>query len=135
MHFNEKQLLEELTYKAALSSGPGGQHANKTHSKITLEWEMQNTAVFNKKQLEILQKRGEKYVTKSGVFQLSSEETRSQHQNKEIVNQRFLKLIRKYLQPVKKRKKVKPGKKFHEKRLQEKKRKAEKKANRKNPLL
>lgn len=46
MNFNEKQLLEELAYKASLSGGPGGQHANKTHSKITLEWEIKNTVVF-----------------------------------------------------------------------------------------
>ena len=135
MQFNEKQLLEELHYKASLSSGPGGQHANKTSSKITLEWELKNTAVFKETQLELLQKRLAKYITKAGIFQLSSEETRSQHRNKEIVTQRFLKLIKKSLHRRKKRKKVKPGKKFHEKRLQEKKRKAEKKSNRKNPLL
>ncbi|HLS29284.1 MAG TPA: peptide chain release factor-like protein [Flavobacteriaceae bacterium] len=135
MHFNQKQLLEEVNYKAVLSGGPGGQHANKANTKVILEWDLKQTSVFDEDQIERLKKKLQSYLTKDNVFQMSSNESRSQHRNKDMVTQRFLNQLKTALKKRKKRKKPKPGKKYHEKRLQEKKRTAEKKANRKDPLL
>lgn len=132
---DEKQLLEEVNYKTALSSGPGGQHANKAHTKVILEWNLEETSVFDENQIKLLKKRLQTYLTKKNIFIMSSEDTRSQHRNKTIVTQRFIDRIKEALILPKKRKPTKPGKKYHEKRLQEKKRIAEKKANRQNPLL
>jgi len=135
MHFNQKQLLEEVNYKAVLSGGPGGQHANKANTKVILEWDLEQTSVFDEDQIERLKNKLQSYLTKDNVFQMASNESRSQHRNKDMVTQRFLNQLKTALKKRKKRKKTKPGKKYHEKRLQEKKRTAEKKANRKDPLL
>ena len=134
MSFNKRDLLKEISYKAALSSGPGGQHANKASTKVILEWNLEDTALFAEEQLTRLRQKLASHLTKENVLQLACEETRSQHNNKKIVTERFLQLIQSALKKPKKRKKPKPGKKFHKKRLEEKKRKAEKKANRKDPL-
>ncbi len=134
MSFQENKLIAELSYKAALSSGPGGQHANKASTKVMLEWDLEATAQFSETEINRLRQKLGNYLTKKGIVQLSCEETRSQHRNKDIVTRRFLHLVKTGLRQPKKRKKTKPGKKFHQKRLEEKKRQAEKKKNRKDPL-
>lgn len=134
MKIDEKQLVNEIDYKAVLSSGPGGQHANKTSTKVILEWEMESTKAFSEKLVQRLKRRLKTYITKDGVMQLSCDETRSQHRNKKIVYKRFLHLISTNLKPIRKRKRTRPGKKFHRKRLEDKKQNAEKKARRKDPL-
>lgn len=134
MQFYRSKLIAELTYKATLSGGPGGQHANKANTKIILEWDLEKTTLFSASTINQLKERLHSYLTKENVLQLTCAETRSQHTNKKIVTERLLHLIQTNLTPPKKRKKPKPGKKFHKKRLKEKKRQAEKKENRKNPL-
>lgn len=135
MRFDEDALRKEFTYTATTSGGPGGQHANKVSTKVILEWDLNQTSVFDEKQVLTLQERLKTYLTKGGILQISSAETRSQHTNKELVSNRLIEKIGEALKPVKKRKRPKPGKKFHENRLAQKKRIAEKKANRKDPLL
>lgn len=134
MEFDEEGLLKETTYKATLSGGPGGQHANKASTKIMLEWDLKTTQIFNEEQVKRLQKNLRSYLNKEDVLQLFSDETRSQHQNKNLADRRFLELIKNALKKPKKRKKTKPGKKYHLNRLKQKKQIAEKKALRKNPL-
>lgn len=134
MNLDTETLLKEFTYKATTSGGPGGQHANKVSTKVILEWDLNATSVFDENQIERLKSGLKTFLTKDEVIQISSGETRSQHTNKEIVTQRLIEKIEAALKPVKKRKKTKPGKKFHENRLTEKKRIAEKKANRKDPF-
>lgn len=135
MDFDKAQILSELTFKAVLSSGPGGQHANKTSSRVILSWNLDESTVFTEEQKQRLQKKLKSYLTKNNILQLTSEETRSQHKNKEIVIERFFELLEKGLKKRKKRVKPVPGKEYHEKRLQEKRRIAEKKAGRRDPML
>jgi ribosome-associated protein len=130
----EEELLKEADFKAVLSSGPGGQHANKTSTKVVLSWDLENTEVYEDEKKERLQFQLKKKLTKTGVLQLSADHTRSQHKNKEIVIKRFLKIIEEALRVPKQRKKSKPSRKQKLKRLKSKKIQSEKKANRKNPL-
>lgn len=134
VEINEDGIIKELNFQASLSSGPGGQHVNKTNSKIILEWDLTQTSQFSEETINRLQKRLKSHLTKENILQLQCDKTRSQHQNKAIVIQRFLTLLKSGLKKRKKRKPPKPGKKFHKKRLEQKKYKAEKKKNRKNPL-
>jgi len=69
-------------------------------------------------------------LTADGVLIMTSQATRSQLKNREIVQQRFLDLVHKMLQPPKKRIRTKPGKGAVEKRLKQKKIQAEKKKRR-----
>lgn len=131
---NKEGLLREVDFKAVLSGGPGGQHANKTSTKVVIAWKLEETAIFSEEEKERLRKKLKNRLTKENVLQLSSDHTRSQHKNKELVAQRFFKLIEQGLQTQKKRKPTKPSRKAKLKRLNNKRIQGEKKANRKNPL-
>lgn len=134
MKFDKEKLLGEVEIRAVLSGGPGGQHANKVNTKILLEWNLEKTALFTEKEKFRLRKTLTSRLTKEGVLQLTCGDTRSQYRNKRIAISRFLRVIKKGLYVPKSRKKSKPGKKFHERRLREKQRNTEKKQRRKNPL-
>lgn len=129
--FDKEALIKELNYKAILSGGPGGQHANKTSTKVELSWDMPSSEVFSEEEIQLLQQNLKSRLTKDGILILTSAETRSQHKNKEIVTEKFLELIKTGLKKPQIRKKTKPSKAANLKRLQEKRLQSEKKGRRK----
>lgn len=128
-------LKKELSYKAVKSSGPGGQHVNKTASKIVLTFDLQNSSSLSEEEKERLHQKLATRITNSGEIILESGETRSQHKNKELVTERFAEMIIKALKKTKPRKKTKPSKASKLKRLREKKILSEKKGNRQKPSI
>lgn len=130
---NKDQLLTELTFKATRSSGPGGQHANKTSSRIELYWTICATEAFSENEKTLLIEKLAHRLTKEGVLQLASQTSRSQHKNKEDVIKRLFALLEVAVQVPKVRKKKRPSRMAKLKRLTAKKVQSEKKANRKKP--
>ena len=130
---NKEALYNELTFKASKSSGPGGQHVNKTSTRIELYWSLKDSLFFSEDQKVRLREKLYNRLTKDEVLILSSGQNRSQLKNKEIVTKRFFTLIKEALTLEKKRKKSKPTYASKMKRLQSKKQHSEKKANRKKP--
>ena len=131
---NEDIILNELDYKAVRSSGPGGQHANKTATKVELSFEVEaSEGLSDQEKSRILRKLSGR-INKEGLLKMSSEDSRSQHTNKELVTQNFLFELKEALKKPKPRKKTKPTKASKIKRLKAKKKKSEIKANRKDPL-
>lgn len=133
--FDEQALLSELQFKAVRSSGAGGQHVNKVSSKVVLSFQLANSQVFSKEQKELLFKNLATRLTSDGVLILHSDESRSQHKNKDLVINRFLELINQGLIIPKKRKPTKTPKSVKLKRLARKRQQSEKKANRKPPEI
>jgi ribosome-associated protein len=123
-------LLNETTLYTSRASGPGGQHVNRTESKVELHWNMEESQVLDDAQRMLLRRRLGGRLTAEGVLIMTSQATRSQLKNREIVQQRFLDLVQKMLQPPKKRIRTKPGKAAVEKRLKQKKILSEKKKRR-----
>ena len=132
---NSDQVIKELQFKAVRSSGPGGQHVNKTSSKIEVQFNIQNSEAFSETERERLLERLAKRINSDGAIILQCGETRSQHRNKAIAIQRLLDLLSQNLKRKKKRKKTKPSKSAIEKRLKLKKQQALKKSNRKPPKI
>ena len=130
---NKELLHNELTFKASRSSGPGGQHVNKTSTRMELYWSLENSFAFSEDQKVRLRKKLYNRLTKEQMLVLSSGQTRSQLKNKEHVIKRFFELLEEALILPKKRKKSKPTYASKVKRLTSKKQHAEKKANRKKP--
>lgn len=126
--------MNELDYKAVRSSGPGGQHANKTATKVELSFDISNSEGLSEEEKTRLHKKLSGRINKEGILKMSSEDSRSQSANKELVTNSFLTEVKEALKKPKKRKKTKPTKASRIKRLKEKKKKSEIKANRKDPL-
>ena len=131
--FDEALLISELTFKAIRSSGAGGQHINKVASKVVLNFNLKQSEVFSEAQKNLLLNNLSNRLTTDGILILQSDESRSQHKNKELVVKRFLDLIKQGLKVPKKRKPTKIPKAVKLKRLSKKKQQADKKANRKPP--
>ena len=94
----------EIVFTASRSGGPGGQHVNKTNSKITLHWSIQDTSVLSDIQKNrVLRNLGSR-VNHEGVLLLHVEESRSQHRNKEIALERLKVLLLEALKVPKKKK-------------------------------
>ncbi|MFL0353433.1 alternative ribosome rescue aminoacyl-tRNA hydrolase ArfB [Xanthomarina sp. GH4-25] len=133
--FDADFLITELTFKAIRSSGAGGQHVNKVSSKVVLNFDLNNSQVFSEEQKTLLCKNLSSRLTTEGILILQSDESRSQHKNKELVIKRFLELIKQSLIRPKKRKPTKVPRAVKLKRLSKKKQQADKKANRKPPEI
>jgi len=133
--FDEAAIVSELTFKAIRSSGAGGQHVNKTASKVELTFNLEASEVLNAEQKDLLKINLSTRLTKTWVLIMQCGESRSQHKNKSIVINRFLDLIKVSLIEDKDRIPTKIPKAVIQKRLTNKRKNAEKKANRKPPEL
>ena len=131
---NEEIILSELDYKAVRSSGPGGQHSNKTSTKVELGFDVENSEGLSEKEKIRIQKKLAGRINKEGILKMSCEDSRSQNTNKEIVTLNFFFQLKESLKRPKPRKKTRPTKASKLKRLDNKKKKSEIKANRKDPL-
>lgn len=123
-------LVRELQYKTSRSSGPGGQHVNKTESRVELRWSPNETACLSESQKRIVIARLAKRLTEDGNLILVSQKYRSQYRNKAELTERFLDLIFTSLLPVKKRKPTRPSRSSVEKRIRSKKIRGELKRSR-----
>lgn len=133
--FDEQAIVNELTFKAIRSSGAGGQHVNKTASKVELTFHLETSNALSEEQKERLKIGLETKLTKTFALILQCGESRSQHKNKAIVINRFLDLIKSNLIEDKERIPTKTPRAVIKKRLANKRRNSEKKANRKPPEL
>ncbi|MCF8218864.1 MAG: aminoacyl-tRNA hydrolase [Bacteroidales bacterium] len=128
-----RQLEDECEIKAIQSSGPGGQHVNKSNTKIQLRFPIGPSRKLNDEEKEKIREKLQSMVTQSDELLITSQDSRSQLLNREDALDKFYTLIDKALTPAKKRKKTKPPRKVKEKRLEEKKQQSEKKNLRKPP--
>ena len=130
---NTENILKELNFKATRSSGAGGQHVNKTSSKIELTFDLENSLSLSENEKELLKAKLSSKLTKENVLILFCEETRSQHRNKDIAIKRFLGVLKANLIRPKRRRITKPSKGAMTRRVETKKRTSFKKALRKKP--
>lgn len=125
-------LKKELKYRTSRSSGPGGQHVNKTESRVELLWNLEESGCLSKTEKNRIRKRQGFRLTENGVLILAGEKYRSQHRNREEVTERFLDLISSSIVPVKKRIPTKPTRAGKERRIRKKKIRGELKRLRRN---
>ena len=128
-------IFSETSWKAVRSSGPGGQHVNKTASKVVVQFDVASSSGLSEEEKQLLLRKLSSRLTTDGVLILEDSSTRSQHKNKEIVFERLREVIQEGLKKPKPRKKTKATKASKLKRLREKKIQAEKKSNRQKPSL
>lgn len=122
--------LSELQYRFSTSSGPGGQHANKASTRVTLIFDVAHSPSLNEEIRPVLLNRLASYLDKDGVLQIHVQDSRSQHQNREIANGRFRELLASALIRRKHRRPTRPSRKAVEKRLDTKKKHGQRKQER-----
>lgn len=124
----------ELEYTASRSSGPGGQHVNTTDSRIQLRWNVEESASLTDAQRARLRRALASRLTEGGDLLVACDTHRSQRRNREEAAQRLAQLVREALIPPKPRRKTRPTQASRERRLQEKKKRADVKKGRGKPV-
>ncbi len=120
----------ELSFRFSRSGGPGGQHANRSETRVELLFDLARSPSLGERQRAMALRRLAPYVDKNGVLHLVSQSTRSQLRNREEVVERFRALMRGALRVPRKRRPTKPSRAAREKRLEEKRRRGELKRRR-----
>ena len=123
--------LAELKFTFTRSGGPGGQHVNRSNSKVELQWNVANSPTLNDAQRTLLQERLTSYITNQGVLRLSADNSRSQFRNRAAVMRRLQLLVEQALRPRPTRRPTKQSRGYHQHRLRQKKAHGEKKGRRK----
>tara|TARA_B110000046_G_scaffold52784_1_gene59127 strand:- start:25319 stop:25723 length:405 start_codon:yes stop_codon:yes gene_type:complete len=130
---NPIDIIKELHFKGIRSSGAGGQHVNKTSSKVELTFDLESSNSLSDGEKILLKTKLSSKLTKENVLILFCDESRSQHRNKNIAIKRFLELLKTNLIRPKRRKATKPSKGSIKRKAENKKRVSVKKALRKKP--
>jgi ribosome-associated protein len=124
---------DELTWTFARSGGPGGQNVNKVASKAVLRWNLAGSRSAPeevKARLRTLQRRR---LTTEGELVLSSQRFRDQERNRADCLEKLRQLLIEAQARPKPRKATRPSRSAQERRLIAKRRRAVRKAQRRQP--
>jgi ribosome-associated protein len=119
--------LAEIELRASRSSGPGGQHANVTASRVEAVFEIARSAVLSEAQRERLLARVGTTVT------AVAQDARGQSRNRELALQRLAQKIAAGLATPRRRRPTRPTKASRHRRLESKRRTGERKRGRRRP--
>jgi ribosome-associated protein len=119
--------LREIELRASRSSGPGGQHANKTSSRIEAAFEVAASSALSEDQKRrIIARLGPRVVT-------VAQDNRSQARNRELALERMARRLSSALTVVGPRQSTRPTHASVKRRLATKRRQAERKRDRRRP--
>jgi ribosome-associated protein len=119
--------LDEIELRASRSSGPGGQHANVTASRIEAVFDVEASGALSEEQRALLLRKLGPRVT------AIAQDARSQARNRELALERLRERLAVGLRRRKRRRPTKPPRGARERRLQEKRRTSERKRERRRP--
>jgi ribosome-associated protein len=120
--------LGEIELRASRSSGPGGQHANVTASRVEAVFDVEASAVLDESQRARLLERAGPVVT------AVAQDTRGQARNRELALQRLAEKIAAGLRAPRRRRPTKPTRASRRRRLEQKRRTAQRKQARQRPM-
>jgi ribosome-associated protein len=119
--------LADVEFRFSRSSGPGGQHAQKSETRVEAVLDVEASTA-----LSAAQKR--RVVGRAGpVLRAVAQDERSQARNRELALERLVEQLRRALRVERKRVPTKPTEASRERRLEEKRRRSETKRLRRGP--
>ncbi len=119
--------LTEIDFRFSRSSGPGGQHASTSETRVEAVFEVESSSA-----LTDAQKR--RVLAKAGpTLRAVAQDERSQHRNRELATERLTEQLRAALKVERRRVPTRPSKAAKERRLESKKRRGATKKLRQPP--
>jgi ribosome-associated protein len=117
----------EIDFRFSRSSGPGGQHAQKSDTRVEASFDVEASSALSE-----AQKR--RVVAKAGpVLRAVAQDERSQWRNRELATERLVESLRRALKVERRRRPTKPTRASKERRLDAKRRRGETKRLRRPP--
>jgi len=128
--------LSELSFSFGRSPGPGGQNVNKLNTRAELRFDLKSSSSLSEDQRQRLMASLGSRLTRSGMLIVRSSRFRTQGRNKEDCLSKFAALLAEHLKPPPpKRRPTRPSRGAVARRLESKRRQAQKKALRRRPSL
>jgi ribosome-associated protein len=125
----------ELDVRVSRASGAGGQHVNKTSSRVEIFWNIPGSRALSEEQRSRLLEKLASKLTTEGSIRVVASDMRSQSRNRDLAEERLADLVRRALIIPKKRRATKPTRAAKEARLESKKRHSTKKRDRRTTSL
>jgi ribosome-associated protein len=119
--------VSEIELRVSRSSGPGGQHAQKSSTRVEATFDVEASSVLSEAQKRrVAAKAG-------GVLRAVAQDERSQSRNRELAVERLVGKLREALAVPRRRKPTKPSAAARQRRLEDKRRRARTKSLRRAP--
>ncbi len=83
----------ELRASASRSGGPGGQHVNKSNTRVTLRWNIETSEALSDRQRTLLRSRLDHRLTRGGELVLHAGRARSRARNLERARERLVEIV------------------------------------------
>ncbi|HEV7640460.1 MAG TPA: alternative ribosome rescue aminoacyl-tRNA hydrolase ArfB [Gaiellaceae bacterium] len=116
---NVESIRSEIAFRFSRSSGPGGQHAQKSSTRAEALFDVEESAALTPaEKRRVLAKLGP-------VVRAAAQDERSQLRNRELATDRVVEQLREATKVQRKRRATKPTAASKERRLQEKKRRGQ----------
>ena len=122
----------ELDVRVSRASGAGGQHVNKTSSRVEIFWNIPGSRALSEEQRSRLVEKLASKLTTEGSIRVVASDMRSQSRNRDLAEERLAEMVGRALVVPKKRRPTRPTKASKEARLEGKKRQSHKKRERRN---
>jgi ribosome-associated protein len=123
----------ELDWEFARSSGPGGQNVNKVETKVTLRFDIEASRSLSHDQKARIRDRLATRITRDGFLRVTSQRHRTREANRHAAIARFIELVDDALTERAPRKRTKVSRAAKRRRLENKKKRSQKKAMRRSP--
>jgi ribosome-associated protein len=125
--------LAELEFRATRAGGPGGQHVNTSSTRVEVVWDVTRSPALTETQRTRLLARLATRLDSAGRLRLVAATTRSQWRNREEAVARLREVVARALEVPKPRKRTKPSRAVKAARLEDKRRRSARKAERRRP--